>query len=204
MSSPHPWETGDERERWNGYLDPDTGILRNLVNARTGEQLRVREDDFVEFRTMQLRQRPITGNFDLTHVQAIHQQLFQDVYPWAGNIRTVNIVKGQPFAQRENIQPFTQHLAAEISASNRLRGVSSEQFAHQLAGFYNQLNDIHPFREGNGRTQRTFWDQLAADAGKSIGWREVHGQENDLASMEGRTGNLAPLHSMFQQIVTDK
>lgn len=204
MSDSRPWETGDERARWEGYLDPNTGILRNLVGARTWEDLRVIEDDLVEARAHQLLERPIEGTYDLAHIQAIHHQLFQDVYPWAGENRTVNIAKGQPFAQHENIVPFTQHLAAEISRANRLHGTSSEQFAHQLANFYNQLNDIHPFREGNGRTQRTFWDQLAADAQKDIDWQKVHGRENDLASMEGRAGNLAPLHSMFQKIVTDK
>lgn len=204
MSDSRPWETGDERARWEGYLDPNTGILRNLVGARTWEQLRVIEDDLVEARAHQLLERPIEGNYDLAHVQAIHHQLFQDVYPWAGENRTVNIVKGQPFARLENIEPFTQHLATEISRANRLHGTSSEQFAHQLASFYNQLNDIHPFREGNGRTQRTFWDQLAMDAEKSLDWQKVHGRENDLASMEARAGNLAPLHSMFQKIVTEK
>ncbi|MDJ0315768.1 Fic family protein [Arthrobacter antibioticus] len=125
MSSSQSWEVGDEQEPWNGYLDPNTGILRNLVDASTWEELRVIEADMVEAQAVQLSERTIEGTYDLVHVQSIHQHLFQDVYPWAGDIRTVNIIKGQPFAQTENIEPFTQHLAAEISRANRLHGTSS-------------------------------------------------------------------------------
>ncbi len=95
---PQPWEVGDHPQRWQGYLDPDTGVLRNLVGARSLEQLHIIEDDLVEARTIELLEKPVQGTYDLAHIQGIHRQLFQDVYPWAGELRTVNMEKGRPFA----------------------------------------------------------------------------------------------------------
>ena len=72
----------------------------------------------------------------------------------------------------------------------------------RLAYFYEQVNFIHPFREGNGRTQRVFWNRVAADAGYFIDWSQVVGDELDKASVEGREHhNLEPLEEMFSRIV---
>ena len=97
-----PWEVGDHHQRWNGYLDfahvdpfMGTPILRNLVGATTGDELRHREDTFVGVRALTLRANGIPGSFDLAGLQAIHRHLFQDVYEWAGELRTVGMQKGE-------------------------------------------------------------------------------------------------------------
>ena len=82
-----------QRERWEAYLVPGTEVLRNLVGATTVAGLLLAEDRFVEWRMIQLRERPVAGRFDLAHVQAVHAHLFQDVYPWAGQLRMVNMSK---------------------------------------------------------------------------------------------------------------
>lgn len=94
---PHPWDTGDIERNWQGYFVPGTGILRNRVGARTADELRDAENDLVETRLIELREDPnLVGqrSYDLDYLQRIHQHLFQDVYEWAGELRTVGIEKG--------------------------------------------------------------------------------------------------------------
>jgi cell filamentation protein len=91
---PHPWETGDLDRNWQGYFIPGTNILRNRVGAQTLEALRDAENDLVEARVIELREAPeLVGerSYDLTYLRAIHRQLFQDLYVWAGDVRTVGI-----------------------------------------------------------------------------------------------------------------
>lgn len=94
---PHPWDTGDLERNWQGYFVPGTSILRNRVGARTLDALRDAENDLVEARVIELREAPdLLGDrsYDLAYLRAIHRQLFQDVYDWAGDVRTVGIEKG--------------------------------------------------------------------------------------------------------------
>lgn len=211
-----PWETGDEPERWAGYLDPNTGLLRTLAvpPLTSAGELREFEDGHVERRLIRLRVEPIVGDFDRAHVQAIHRHLFQDVYPWAGELRTVNITKGEkqlpdgtmgpaPFLPYQHIGIVVDGMATQLREENYLRGLSNEQFADRLAVHFNDLNEAHPFREGNGRTQRAFWDQLAGQAGHVIHWQAVPAELNIRISHEARLGNLEPLRSTLRAIVSD-
>jgi cell filamentation protein len=91
----------------------------------------------------------------------------------------------------------------ELRADHELRGMSREQFIDRLAYHYDQLNYVHPFREGNGRTQRVFWNRVARDAGWQLDWREVHGATNDQASRAAsEQQDFGPLREMFDQIVS--
>ena len=83
-----------------------------------------------------------------------------------------------------------------------LQGLSKDEFINRLAYFYDQLNYIHPFREGNGRAQRVFWTRLAKDANYEIDWSLVVGDENDEASrIAAETMDLSKLEVMFAKIV---
>ena len=75
------------------YLDPFWQILRNKVHARTASELAAAETQLVWARSLELTERPIGGRYDLTHLRALHRHLFQDVYPFAGDLRTVDLRK---------------------------------------------------------------------------------------------------------------
>lgn len=204
---PHPWELGDEQQRWDGYLDPahfdpeaGQNIMRNLVGATTYEGLREREDHAVGIRAMTLRAHGIPSSYDLDGLKQIHGHLFQDVYAWAGDVRTVDIAKGAPFAYPEDVLRMLSPVAKRIEQTDRLRNVPQSQVASELARIYNVTNQAHPFREGNGRTQREFVTALAAESGHDIDWTKVTGRTNDAASEAGRRGDPAPLSAMFQAI----
>ncbi len=81
--------------------------------------------------------------------------------------------------------------------------MSEDDFVERLAYYYDQLNYIHPFREGNGRTQRVFWTRVARDAGYEINWDAIIGDENDEASrIAAEAMDLSGLKRMFHGIVT--
>src|SRR3954447_19992769 len=96
------------------------------------------------------------GSLDFVHYKAVHHHLFQDVYEWAGNVRTVRMFKGgNPFCFPENIENQANKLFGELRTDGFLQGLDDWAFAEKAAHFLAELNVIHPFREGNGRAQLT-------------------------------------------------
>lgn len=189
------------------YLDPETGLLRNLVNARSKAELDAIEGALVFARALQLIHRPVSATGDLDEFRAIHRHLFQDVYAWAGQLRTVDLrknVEGADFFLPVSvIDRASQYAAEELRQDRMLAGLGRVQFIEKLSYHYDQWNYIHPFREGNGRTQRLFWNRIAADAGWQLDWRSVHGDVNDAACrVASERRNFGPLQSMFDQVVS--
>jgi cell filamentation protein len=144
------------------YCYPGTTVLINKLDLRDQAQL----DAFEAEITVQRAAEPLpAGMLSFTHYRAIHHHLFQDVYSWAGKIRTVRISKGGNFfCYPENIQSEASKLFGNLRGSNLLRGLSAETFAQRAAHFVSELNAIHPFREGNGRAQLAFLTLLAETA----------------------------------------
>jgi hypothetical protein len=94
------------------------------------------------------------GNFDPDHYRRIHHHLFQDVYSWAGEYRTVRTSKGgNPFCYPEHLSTQMDSLFRSTNFGVRFRGLNPQAFTENLAAFLAELNAIHPFREGNGRAQ---------------------------------------------------
>lgn len=188
------------------YLDPDTGLLRNLVGARTKEALDTAEGALTYLRAAELQVRPVGATGDLDEFRAIHRRLFQDVYPWAGEVRTVdlrkNVAGAEHFLSVSAIDRGSMFAADELRRENMLRGLNREQFIDRLSHHYDQWNHVHPFREGNGRTQRLFWNRVASDAGWQLDWRPVQGAVNDAACRAaGESRNFDPMLAMFEQVV---
>lgn len=211
MSAPRPWEGGDERDRWNGYLDftridGEVGypVLRNKVDAHTYDQLRLIEDEFAAVRAATLDAHGIPATYDLDGLRSIHRHVFQDVYEWAGEVRTVNMRKGdEGFAPPETIRPLMAGVAEAMRETDLLRTIPEHNYPEALATIYNTINSAHPFREGNGRTQRLFVDALAAESGHRLDWTKVHGPLNDYASERARTGDPKHLTAMFNVITSN-
>lgn len=106
------------------------------------------------------------GTLDVPHYRAIHRHLFQDVYRWARRFRTVRIAKAEAmFCYPENIAAQIRTLFAELKAKRFLQALAPDAFAVGAAHFMATLNAIHPFRDGNGRTQLVFLSLMANQAG---------------------------------------
>ena len=145
------------------YIDPESGILKNLLNISDADVLHFVESGAVTKRLQELSEKPlkITG---ISSLFEIHKYLFQDIYSWAGNKRTVEISKdGKQFFPTyyfENAYVYINQLIQEfktISVDNKI------EIAAKLAEIPDNINYLHPFREGNGRAQREFIRILAAE-----------------------------------------
>lgn len=189
------------------YIDPDSGLLRNLVGAQTQRALDEAEGALSFARLVQLVDHPVKPTGDLEELREIHRHLFQDVYAWAGELRTVDIRKNEEGAQFflpvSMIERAAMFAAKELRDDNELQGLPRNEFIERLAYHYDAFNYIHPFREGNGRTQRVFWSRIARAAGWQLDWRAVRGSTNDRASRAASDQrDFAPLHDMFDRVVT--
>lgn len=190
------------------YLDPKTGILRNKIGARTKEALDEAEGDLGFGRLMQLIDHPVKASGVLSELRVIHHHLFQDVYAWAGALRTVDIRKNtegaQFFLPVSMIEKASTFAEGELRDDHELRGMDRDLFIDRLAYHYDAFNYIHPFREGNGRTQRVFWNRVARDAGWQLDWRTVKGETNDDACRAASENqDFVPLRDMFDKIVSE-
>jgi len=148
------------------YVYPGSHVLRNLLGIRDADKL-----DKVERRlvTQRTAEGVPTGHFDLWHLKAIHRHLFQDVYDWAGEIRTVEISKDRSqFQFRRFIETGMADVHRRLEQANYLRDLSKEGFAAQAGQIIGDVNYVHPFREGNGRTQLQYLKQLATQAAYHI------------------------------------
>ena len=148
------------------YLYPGLTVLRNKLGIRSETEL-----DHIE--RLLVAQRAAegipSGAFDLEHLKAIHRHLFQDIYDWAGEVRTVELNKGsQQFQFRQYIETGMADIHRRLTTAGFLAGLDHETFAREAARILGDVNYVHPFREGNGRVQLYYLEQLAAQAGHAL------------------------------------
>jgi cell filamentation protein len=142
------------------------------------------------------------GQFDPAHYSAIHHHLFQDVYEWAGEYRSIRIAKGSAmFCYPEHIAEQMDILFGQLSGALFKLGIAPNDFIAAAASFLADLNAIHPFREGNGRTQLTFLFQLGNRAGISLDMARIKPQEMLLAMIASFDGKLAALEEEIGRLI---
>jgi len=184
------------------FLDPRTGVFRNRLGITDRTELAAAERTLTGVRVDQLRRRRVAGRYDLDHLRAFHWTIFQDVYPWAGQLRTVLIVKaGASFCLPHQIVDTAGDVFGRLAAAHHLRGRDRDAFLDGLTALLAEVNALHPFREGNGRTQRAFLGQLARDAGYRLRWEHVDRDANIDAARAAADGDLAPIGALLDRVV---
>ena len=186
------------------YLIPGTNVLRNLVGATDEDALAAAENDLCSARAAILREDLPPAEGTLEQLRRIHRFLFRDVYDWAGEVRTIDMGKGEglPFQPLELFSIGVRYSEEVLRADDLFKGLGHEEFVKRLSVSYNNFNILHPFREGNGRTQRIFWEIIAREAGWHFDWGLIDKRTNDQASIAGMQRNdLRPLEDMFRRIV---
>lgn len=159
------------------YCYPGTNVLINKFGYTDFDKLQFAEREYTAIRQLWLEKYPIEGNFDLKHMQAIHKYIFQDVYEWAGKLRTVNISKANTmFANPLYITTEADRIFKELVKDNFLKGLNVEEFSSKLAYYSGEINVLHPFREGNGRTTREYIRCLAQNAGYIIDYKRINNE----------------------------
>lgn len=173
------------KQRDSQYCYENSNILINKLNIKDEKTLQKYEAKITAAKLLSLRQNEITGNFDVEHFLSIHTYLFEDIYPFAGQLRKENIAKGEfRFAQWEYIEEELIKIFDKLKNENYLEGKNKQELANSLAYYMSELNVLHPFREGNGRTIREFIRQLALKNGYILNLKKVEPKQMLKASIK--------------------
>lgn len=179
---------------YDAFADPycykGTFVLKNKAGLRDTLALQNFELEMMSLRATE----PFPdGQFDSAHYKALHHHLFQDVYRWAGQYRKVRTAKGG------NVFCYPEHIAQEMERLfDRLKGDSFhgapfEEFIDAATSFLVELNAVHPFREGNGRSQLSFLDMIALRAGHPLDLTKITPDTFLAAMIESFKGEAGPL-----------
>lgn len=150
------------------YTDPKTGLLRNLQDITDPDVLLFVESGAVTKRLQELYEHPIKVR-GIETIFEIHRHLFQDMYVWAGKKRIVEISKdGKQFFPTSHFDNAFRYIDQLIADFRKIPKDNKKQPAEKLAVILDNINYLHPFREGNGRTQREFLRLLALERGLTL------------------------------------
>lgn len=184
------------------YVYPGTAVLRNLAGLKDANALADHEAQVSTLRLVQLSVLRLEGTYDLTHLRQFHRFIFQDVYSWAGELRSVPLAKpGSMFALPEHIESYATQVLSQLADERHLSGLSRTRLAERLTHYYAEINAIHPFREGNGRAQRAFLRQLALDADHTLAWEHLDSQSLVHASQRSFQGDNLPLRELIEAVL---
>ena len=186
------------------YCYPHTDVLINHFNARDAEQLRQVERMLTGARLIELYRQPAPGTFDAGHLRRIHHHIFQDLYFWAGEFRVVDIAKGSLFCHAEYIEREVDRLLGGLRREHCLRRLERPQLIVRAAHYLSELNAIHPFRDGNGRTQREFLRELLLGCGLHADYSRIADPRDMIeASIAAYGGDNQPLIRLLDHCITD-
>lgn len=192
------------------YLDPDfiytnkNGVLHNLSKIEDEKILLAFESLKVSRRIQELIESPIELK-DSSSLLKIHYHLFQDVYEWAGKVRIVNISKdGNQFFNGERFNTAFQYLDTLIAEYRALNSTHRKEIAKKLAEILDNVNYLHPFREGNGRTQREFLRLLAMEKGLTLNLNPPDNKNVFDRYMKGTIeGDLTILNELIFELIVN-
>ena len=180
---------------------PGTTCLINKLDIRDETMLSKAEASIVLAKASFLDQHPINGGYDFEHYKEIHYYLFCDLYDWAGEIRKVNVSKkGTSFVPADEIAACAAACFERLSGVSAI-GLSKHELAAEVADFYNTVNMLHPFREGNGRTQRIFFKQWIQRLGYTLDLTDADADEFMSATIQAAHGVMDTLIDFFEKSI---
>lgn len=183
------------------YCYSGSNVLRNKMKIRDREKLQQVERQLTMLRILELIDKPIYGNFDLQHLKQINWYIFQDIYSWAGEIRKVDIAKGNMFCNVRFIEEQATEIFGKLKKEKYLQGLEEKEAAKRMAYYFSEINALHPFREGNGRSQREFIRILALHIGYKINFAKVSKEEMIKASEESFLCDYKKMEALFVKVI---
>ena len=187
------------------YFVEGGDILENLLGITDPAKLKETEEDiFSDAAADIISGNNLSSKLDFTFLKNLHKLLFGKIYPFAGQIRTVNIAKADssvPFCMADFIVPEANRIFTNLKNRDYLQGMPRAEFVPAIADLAINLNALHPFREGNGRTIRLYLQLLAKNAGFLIDFDSVAHNEIIMADRQAFLGNNAPIISLYEKII---
>lgn len=163
------------------YVYPNTEVLKNKFGIRDSERLLEIEKTITLGAWQDIREGKIKikKTFDYKHLKSLHKELFKDLYDWAGKERTVDISKpGTLFCRAMFIEEEAKRIFNNLKKDNFLKDIKDKsKFSEKLGQLFLDINILHPFREGNGRSQRLFIGDLAKENGYYLEWANISKEE---------------------------
>jgi cell filamentation protein len=182
---------------------PNTTVLINKFGITDERVLEAAEADITQQRILLWNVKPQNDTFDFAHYKTIHRFLFEELYDWAGQIRDVNISKkGTRFCPFEELESRAKLIFSRLKKSDYLSGLQKSQFVPEFVDLYDATNLLHPFREGNGRTQRVFLSQLAHRNRWILNFADIDVDELMIATMQSAHGVRDGLLRIFGTAIT--
>lgn len=186
-------------EKDSEYCYQNSDVLINKLNITNEKHLYEAEKELVAYSTTSLVQLPIKGDFDFNHLKKIHQRLFEKIYVWAGIPRTCAIAKEDLFCLPQYIDSYANEIFNKLNKEIFFINYDYDTKIKQLVELFADINALHPFREGNGRSQREFVEELAKINGINLDLTVVDKMDMIIASHENINGNYEKLYAMFNK-----
>lgn len=179
-----------------------TTCLINKLGIKDEKVLKQVEGNITFAKWAELETNPISFKFDFDHYKAIHKYLFEDLYDWAGTIRKIDISKkGTNFVPASDIENVAKGIFGRLQKENFFRDNSKADFIDNIVDFYSATNMLHPFREGNGRTQRAFITQLIRFCGYDFDFSRIDSDELMIATIKSANGDDSLLKELFSRFL---
>jgi cell filamentation protein len=170
----------------------------NKLGIREQNALTEAEKITVSLHSIEIEQTSFEEPFTFAFYCQLHKTLFQDLYDWAGCLRTVDLAKkGTRFYPADSLLELGEAKFQWLQNANEFRGLSRVEFVNEIAEFYHEINMLHPFREGNGRTQRLFFTLLIRRAGYQINFSTCDTDLLMFATIQAAQGVMTNLQAFF-------
>lgn len=184
------------------YFTGQEGVLENKLGIDDPDEFESVETEIVSVRLAELFSEPPTGTMDYRYLQIIHRRLFSDIYEFAGQTREVNIMKGgNPFCLFQHIDAEQSRIFRRATAMLNAEFTTRDALLDHLVELSSDLNALHPFREGNGRTIRAYLSLYAHRLGCDLDFGLADTQALMDADIAGFGGDLQPLTDLYKHII---
>lgn len=184
------------------YCFDNTNVLINKLNITDDANLEQAEQDITLATRELINFTP--PPYDFNHLKDIHRIIFSPIYQWAGEVRTIDISKDDTrFCNANRIEPEAAKIFANLDNQNYFVDLSKELLIKHLAILYDDINVLHPFREGNGRTQRVFFEHIMLNCGYGVDWLQVTKDEWLKANQRAYYGHHSLLEQIFERVILD-
>ena len=181
---------------------PDTTVLVNKLDISTQELLTEAESVLVTSCSVKLEKTMRFENVDFDYYKNLHRQMFSDLYEWAGTVRKINFSKkGTVFCKASDIERIGTLKFEQLKKQKFLKEMKNDEFLDELTDLYHELNMLHPFREGNGRTLRLFVTLLVRNTGRDIDFNNADSDLLTIATIRAAQGDKSLLRSVFGELV---
>jgi cell filamentation protein len=189
-----------------GYCYPGTDILKNKLGIRDDDALTTAEREITSIKLLMLYNMPIMKTFNFDTLRKIHKIIFEDIFEWAGLTRHGDFLsKGNSiFCRGQYIEENANIIMGNLQKESILCGLNKSIFIERMAYYMGEINALHPFREGNGRTSREFFRQLSLNANYILDFSKIEKEELLNADIEAFNGQYERLIKILEYAISVK